>query len=265
MPKVIDIPPRVDTTPLPQKDLLRALRLLKDPCHVGLMLPARDSVLVEILRSLDGSLIPRKHHCRKCGRVVCASCSPHRITIPRQFIVQPPQDSNMNPGNGVPANIEVVDLTGNDDDQNGQQQSSGPRDTPQSPVSRIDPALGGGQEVRLCNPCVPDPNPLPHLPFDPPSPFRIDSFESLGAESPSTPGHNHQVSSFSRRLSAAQRNFNPSDRAGLNRGDEAADTTHGARSLQRFPPIPPQRLTRYNTPPNYSALYGSVPNPSLND
>ncbi|EHA25918.1 hypothetical protein ASPNIDRAFT_143971, partial [Aspergillus niger ATCC 1015] len=30
----------------------------------------------------------RKHHCRKCGRVVCASCSPHRITIPRQFIVR---------------------------------------------------------------------------------------------------------------------------------------------------------------------------------
>ncbi|KAF1825233.1 uncharacterized protein K489DRAFT_315338, partial [Dissoconium aciculare CBS 342.82] len=25
----------------------------------------------------------RKHHCRKCGRVVCATCSPHRITIPR--------------------------------------------------------------------------------------------------------------------------------------------------------------------------------------
>jgi hypothetical protein len=37
----------------------------------------------------------RKHHCRKCGRVVCASCSPHRITIPREYIVQPPglQDS----------------------------------------------------------------------------------------------------------------------------------------------------------------------------
>lgn len=32
----------------------------------------------------------RKHHCRKCGRVVCASCSPHRITIPREYIVQPP-------------------------------------------------------------------------------------------------------------------------------------------------------------------------------
>lgn len=32
----------------------------------------------------------RKHHCRKCGRVVCANCSPHRITIPREYIVQPP-------------------------------------------------------------------------------------------------------------------------------------------------------------------------------
>lgn len=32
----------------------------------------------------------RKHHCRKCGRVICANCSPHRITIPREYIVQPP-------------------------------------------------------------------------------------------------------------------------------------------------------------------------------
>ena len=36
----------------------------------------------------------RKHHCRKCGRVVCAACSPHRITIPRQYIVQPPSSSD---------------------------------------------------------------------------------------------------------------------------------------------------------------------------
>ena len=62
MLKVIDILPREDTTLLPQKDLLRALRLLEDRCHVELMLPARDSVLVEILRSLDGSLIPRSQN-----------------------------------------------------------------------------------------------------------------------------------------------------------------------------------------------------------
>ncbi|KAL8872355.1 MAG: hypothetical protein Q9174_001997, partial [Haloplaca sp. 1 TL-2023] len=207
----------------------------------------------------------RKHHCRKCGRVVCASCSPHRITIPRQFIVQPPQDSTAASGNGTPANIEVVDLTGNDDDPDEPPQNSELRDTPRSPISRIDPALGGGQEVRLCNPCVPDPNPLPHLNFDPSRAFGIDSFANLGADSPSASSNNHGVSSFSRRLSAARRNYNTPDRAGLDVGDEAADSTPGSRSLHRFGPVPPQRLTRYNTPPNYSALYGSVPNPSLND
>ncbi|KAF8249067.1 hypothetical protein K440DRAFT_472297, partial [Wilcoxina mikolae CBS 423.85] len=30
----------------------------------------------------------RRHHCRKCGRVVCATCSPHRITIPSAYIVR---------------------------------------------------------------------------------------------------------------------------------------------------------------------------------
>ncbi|KAI5299088.1 hypothetical protein KEM56_003535, partial [Ascosphaera pollenicola] len=40
----------------------------------------------------------RKHHCRKCGRVVCANCSPHRITIPRQYIVRPPTSEADSPG-----------------------------------------------------------------------------------------------------------------------------------------------------------------------
>lgn len=88
----------------------------------------------------------RKHHCRKCGRVVCASCSPHRITIPRQFIVRPP---------GQKDSSRTIDLTGD-----GSQRS--PR-SPRSGSLAWNPALGGGEEVRLCNPCVPDPN------LDPPA------------------------------------------------------------------------------------------------
>ncbi|CAI7618042.1 unnamed protein product [Penicillium pancosmium] len=89
----------------------------------------------------------RKHHCRKCGRVVCAACSPHRITIPRQYIVRPPESTTTPPPGSSPASSSnVVDLTGED-----------------APTSNsvLNPALGGGEEVRLCNPCVPDPNPNP--------------------------------------------------------------------------------------------------------
>lgn len=74
----------------------------------------------------DFGVFYRRHHCRKCGRVVCSNCSPHRITIPRQYIVQPPNpfyEDEANPG---------------------------------SPGG-INPALGGGEVVRVCNPCVPDP------------------------------------------------------------------------------------------------------------
>jgi hypothetical protein len=70
----------------------------------------------------------RKHHCRRCGRVVCANCSPHRITLPRQFIVQQP-----------PSETELQDEEGSSMNQYG------------------------GAEVRVCNPCVPDPNYNPPL------------------------------------------------------------------------------------------------------
>lgn len=84
--------------------------------------------------STQFSFFIRKHHCRKCGRVVCARCSPHRITIPYQFIVQPPAD--------------------------------GPTSTRPSLSQRDTDNFStfGGTKVRLCNPCVPDPNILPPQP-----------------------------------------------------------------------------------------------------
>ncbi|KAK0729056.1 FYVE zinc finger-domain-containing protein [Apiosordaria backusii] len=80
------------------------------------------------------SIFVRKHHCRKCGRVVCASCSPHRITIPYQYIVQPPGAPRVFP-QGAPV--------------------------PTSDRDGWYPSLSGGERVRLCNPCVPDPNTTP--------------------------------------------------------------------------------------------------------
>ncbi|KAG8627548.1 hypothetical protein KVT40_005031 [Elsinoe batatas] len=72
----------------------------------------------------------RKHHCRRCGRIICDQCSPHRITIPRQYIVRPPWES-----------FRPHIITGDEED-----------------LESSNPALGGGETVRVCNPCVPDPN-----------------------------------------------------------------------------------------------------------
>lgn len=79
----------------------------------------------------------RKHHCRRCGQVVCALCSPHRITIPREFVVRPPDAAR-------PAPLPLPQIT-----------------AAYGPQQGMNPSLGGGEEVRVCNPCVPDPNPEP--------------------------------------------------------------------------------------------------------
>ncbi|PKS06381.1 hypothetical protein jhhlp_007129 [Lomentospora prolificans] len=89
--------------------------------------PDSDVTICPICRT-QFSFFVRKHHCRKCGRVVCNACSPHRIVIPYQYIVRPPTQARI------------------------------------SQLYLGDDGIGysdGGERVRLCNPCVPDPNTNP--------------------------------------------------------------------------------------------------------
>lgn len=83
---------------------------------------------------------------RKCGRVVCNSCSPHRIIIPHQYIVR-------QPGYEMPyAPSFFMDNMGGGYWEAGR--------------------MPGGERVRLCNPCVPDPNTEPPLSPSPRSPHQ---------------------------------------------------------------------------------------------
>ncbi|CCX31471.1 FYVE zinc finger-domain-containing protein [Pyronema domesticum] len=48
------------------------------------------------------SFFNRRHHCRRCGRVVCATCSPDKIVIPAAYIVRPPEDDEGSSGGEGP-------------------------------------------------------------------------------------------------------------------------------------------------------------------
>lgn len=102
----------------------------------------------------------RKHHCRRCGRVVCAFCSPHRITIPKSFVVRPPHRI---PGCPDPEDLNLgndrgsVSLPATARRMRSHRSSSSVTMILSAEGIPVDPDLSGGEEVRICNPCVPDP------------------------------------------------------------------------------------------------------------
>lgn len=213
----------------------------------------------------------RKHHCRKCGRVVCANCSPHRITIPRQFIVHSPSEcaSDLNPENR--AGPTVIDLT-SDDEDNGSRRHP-PAGFGRVPTQRniVDSALGGGQEVRLCNPCVPDPNPLPHLPYETrPNRWSLNTFPA-----PQNSGHinEHRLQhsrepqrrpTLQTRAEAGPLPYGAIPGVDLNRESQPSSSTSvgSLASIRRES----QGSRPQGAPSNYVSMYsGSAPNASSRD
>lgn len=213
----------------------------------------------------------RKHHCRKCGRVVCANCSPHRITIPRQFIVHSPSEcaSDLNPENR--AGPTVIDLTSDDEDIGFRRHNSGGFGRVPNQGNIVDSALGGGQEVRLCNPCVPDPNPLPHLPYE----NRSNRWSLNSFHTPENNGHINEHRLQRSRESLSRPGILTSEEAGslgygaisgfdLNRASQPSSSTSvGSSASTRRESHGTQSEAR---PSNYASKYsGSAPNPSTHD
>ena len=223
------------------------------------------------------SLLWRRHHCRKCGRVVCASCSPHRITIPRQFIVRSPQEPGTMQSARNAMGPDVVDLTNDSENAGAPSHRLSGNTRQQSQDFRIDPALGGGQEVRLCNPCVPDPNPLPHLAYPSPTRYAPNPFGE-GARAPqvsthSSPGNSQtsirQGPPLTRRISSDRPERNSTNAATPNamRRQFSRDSPFVSGPTmdrqQNHAPRPTGSVPQ--PPPNYQSIFGSAPEPPLDD
>ena len=195
----------------------------------------------------------RKHHCRKCGRVVCANCSPHRITIPRQYIVHPPDDPNSGLLTRDDSVGDVVDLTDEVDDRlpavdsdhvSGQHESS------------LSSAFGGGQEVRLCNPCVPDPNPMPPPTYTPRS--RPHSMSHPGPTGSSDTGIASRVYSDASRPSPGLNFPFPSQPSGSSPSPSRRWHGHTPGMPQGPPPVPPHDVSNYGSVPDASSQLHNV-------
>ncbi|KAJ5890451.1 uncharacterized protein N7473_006679 [Penicillium subrubescens] len=106
---------------------------------------------IKISRCLGGSLMQKSRLARFVAPFLVSGIGNTTVgsVAELQFIVRPPDTPSSPPSSSPPSHPPVVDLTVDD---------STPVTSLNSPIN---PALGGGEKVRLCNPCVPDPNPNP--------------------------------------------------------------------------------------------------------
>ncbi|KAI1756585.1 hypothetical protein F4782DRAFT_272457 [Xylaria castorea] len=174
------------------------------------------------------SMFLRRHHCRKCGRVVCDGCSPHRITIPHPYIVRPPGD----PGPALIFPYPGVVEQGTADFS----------------------SIGGGERVRLCNPCVPDPNTAPPQPHQPPRPIIVDGRTSRARPS------NEPFGNYS--ADARPYPQHPQLRSqGHTSSRNRSATTSTGHAQEYFSFFPYSSTSSQHPPPNAAAYYSqtSVP------
>jgi len=66
------------------EDLLKKSGKLKSDIHAAPWVPDNDASKCMHCKTVEFSILVRRHHCRKCGRVVCNDCSNKRFLLPEQ-------------------------------------------------------------------------------------------------------------------------------------------------------------------------------------
>ncbi|KAI5787644.1 FYVE zinc finger-domain-containing protein [Peziza echinospora] len=111
------------------------------------------------------TLFYRRHHCRKCGRVVCAPCSSFRLTLPSSAVVRPPNEippSQGADGSGMHQN-QWGGFLGVANNNTASGSASSNRHSWAGSLTPADPtglglfdwsaAMDGMEDVRVCSEC----------------------------------------------------------------------------------------------------------------
>jgi len=132
-------------------DLIRKSGKKPADSHAAPWVPDNETKLCMHCKTVEFTFINRRHHCRKCGMVVCNDCSNKRVMLPEQSskplrVCLSCHDEMSQQSAGVNTSNNDVKTEGSSGEEDSDDDEGGPNNVEDKRASFYDESQNGGQQ-----------------------------------------------------------------------------------------------------------------------